>query len=254
MPSSTTPGNPIIDSSRATMSAWPSPRVDRLGTPKAPAIRFTRAMIFGATRFTHLLRPARLLAPQCGSDNLRGQRGVLLPGFQRARPVAGYDCSSDWTPLLAGLSPARMTASLAAPTPRIGPALVFERLWEETGCRAVIAELAGKRKHSFALERAVFLTVLHRLFVSGSDRAADRWREDYAIVGACAVDCGCYSGCSICNERTSLHKDVSAIPSCRRSKRLPGLADRVPARRGMSFGGIPPKLLLANCGNSHPFP
>ena len=48
---------------------------------------------------------------------------------------------------------------------RIGPALVFERLWEETGCRAVIAELAGKRKHGFALERAVFLTVLHRLFV-----------------------------------------------------------------------------------------
>ena len=31
--------------------------------------------------------------------------------------IAGYDCSSDWTPLLAGLSPARMTASLAAPTP-----------------------------------------------------------------------------------------------------------------------------------------
>jgi hypothetical protein len=29
----------------------------------------------------------------------------------------------------------------------------------------------------------VFLAVLHRLFVSGSDRAADRWREDYAIVG-----------------------------------------------------------------------
>jgi hypothetical protein len=29
----------------------------------------------------------------------------------------------------------------------------------------------------------VFLTVLHRLFVSGSDRAADRWREDYRIGG-----------------------------------------------------------------------
>ena len=66
---------------------------------------------------------------------------------------------------------------------RVGPALVFARLWEETGCRAVITELAGKRKHGFALERAVFLTVLHRLFVSGSDRAADRWREDYAIAG-----------------------------------------------------------------------
>jgi hypothetical protein len=45
---------------------------------------------------------------------------------------------------------------------------------EETGCRAVIDELSGACKHSFALDRAVFLTVLHRLFVSGSDRAADR--------------------------------------------------------------------------------
>ena len=71
---------------------------------------------------------------------------------------------------------------------RIGPALVFERLWEETGCRAVIDELAGARKHGFALERAVFLTVLHRLFVSGSDRAADRWREDYRIAGIDGLD------------------------------------------------------------------
>ena len=70
---------------------------------------------------------------------------------------------------------------------RIGPALVFERLWEQTGCRAVITELAGKRKHGFALERAVFLTVLYRLFVSGSDRAADRWREDYAIAGVAGL-------------------------------------------------------------------
>src|SRR3954465_2727844 len=30
-------------------------------------------------------------------------------------PVAGYDYNSDWTPLLAGLSPAGMAASLAAP-------------------------------------------------------------------------------------------------------------------------------------------
>src|SRR5579863_4733051 len=71
---------------------------------------------------------------------------------------------------------------------RIGPALVFERLWEETGCRAVIADLARKRGHKFTLERAVFLTVLHRLFVSGSDRAADRWREDYAVAGVDGLD------------------------------------------------------------------
>src|SRR5262249_17724378 len=59
----------------------------------------------------------RLLAPRYGSDHLRGQRGLLLPGFQRDEPVAGYNYSSDWTPLLTGLSPARMAASLAAPTP-----------------------------------------------------------------------------------------------------------------------------------------
>src|SRR5271157_889568 len=64
------------------------------------------------------------------------------------------------------LSAATDDAAIRIAVRRIGPALVFERLWEETGCGAVIAELAGKRKHGFALERAVFLTVLHRLFVS----------------------------------------------------------------------------------------
>jgi len=52
----------------------------------------------------------------------------------------------------------------------------------------VIADLAGARGHKFALERAIFLTVLHRLFVSGSDRAADRWREDYAIADVAGLD------------------------------------------------------------------
>jgi hypothetical protein len=67
---------------------------------------------------------------------------------------------------------------------RVGPGLVFERLWTETGCRAVIEELARDRKFGFAIERAVFLTVVHRLMVSGADRAADKWRQDYAIEGA----------------------------------------------------------------------
>jgi Transposase DDE domain len=86
------------------------------------------------------------------------------------------------------LSAASNDAAIKIAVRRIGPELVFERLWEETGCRAVLTEFAGKRKHGFALERAVFLTVLHRLFVSGSDRAADRWREDYAIGGVDGLD------------------------------------------------------------------
>src|SRR5215467_5552133 len=36
-----------------------------------------------------------------------------------ALPAAGYDYSIDWTPLLAGLSPAGMAASLAAPDPYV---------------------------------------------------------------------------------------------------------------------------------------
>ena len=43
----------------------------------------------------------------------------------------------------------------------------------------MLEELAAGRQFEFAAERAVFLTALHRLFVSGSDRAAEKWRADY---------------------------------------------------------------------------
>jgi hypothetical protein len=84
-----------------------------------------------------------------------------------------------------------LTAARDDPTAvvrRLGPALVFERLWAETGCRAVIEDVAKGRRHGFALERAIFLTVLHRLMGGGSDLAADRWREDYRIAGAEALE------------------------------------------------------------------
>jgi hypothetical protein len=84
-----------------------------------------------------------------------------------------------------------LTAARDDPTAavrRLGPALVFERLWAETGCRAVIEEVARQRKHDFALERAIFLTVLHRLMGGGSDLAAVRWREDYRIAGVEALE------------------------------------------------------------------
>ena len=68
-------------------------------------------------------------------------------------------------------------------TRRIGPALVFLRLWRETGCQHVVAQLLEGRRFEFDVERAVFLTVLHRLFAPGSDRAADKWRIDYQIEG-----------------------------------------------------------------------
>jgi hypothetical protein len=69
-------------------------------------------------------------------------------------------------------------------TRRSGTPLIFERLWHETGCRDVLRELLDGRRFEFALERALFLTVLHRLCATGSDRAADRWKRDYAVDGA----------------------------------------------------------------------
>jgi transposase len=64
---------------------------------------------------------------------------------------------------------------------RIGGPLLFGRLWEQTGCGAVIKDLLAGRGFEFDVERAIFATVLHRLFVSGSDRACDKWIEDYAV-------------------------------------------------------------------------
>ncbi|MDA2928204.1 IS1634 family transposase [Acidobacteria bacterium AH-259-G07] len=66
---------------------------------------------------------------------------------------------------------------------RIGPPLVFERLWKETGCRQVIESVVKGRRFQFSVERAVFLTVLHRLFDPGSDRAAEKWKKAYRMEG-----------------------------------------------------------------------
>ena len=77
--------------------------------------------------------------------------------------------------------------SLTTRTRRIGAALIFERLWQETGIGAVLQEMLRERRFGFALERAVFMTVLHRLCVSGSDRAAERWMRAQAIGGTEAL-------------------------------------------------------------------
>lgn len=73
--------------------------------------------------------------------------------------------------------------SIITRTTRIGPGLVFERLWRILKIHKVLAGLLAGRKFEFPVERAVFLTVVHRLFVSGSDRAAEKWKEDYAFEG-----------------------------------------------------------------------
>ena len=74
-------------------------------------------------------------------------------------------------------------------TRRIGPAMVFGRLWDELQIPQVLQRLLSGRRLTFALERILFLTVLHRLFNSGSDRSCVLlWKKDYAIPGIGAVD------------------------------------------------------------------
>jgi len=71
---------------------------------------------------------------------------------------------------------------------KIGPAMIFERIWKELEIGEIICRLLKGRKYSFNVERAIFLTVLHRLFVSGSDRFCDRWHRDYVIDGVADLE------------------------------------------------------------------
>jgi hypothetical protein len=66
---------------------------------------------------------------------------------------------------------------------KIGPVLIFERLWNELGIKKVLEWVLADRFFCFNVERAIFLTVLHRLFMCGSDRLCDKWRRDYRIAG-----------------------------------------------------------------------
>jgi transposase len=70
---------------------------------------------------------------------------------------------------------------------KMGPALIFERIWAELGIGRIFDHLLKGRKFGFDVERAIFLTVLHRLMVSGSDRFCEKWRQDYRVEGVEAL-------------------------------------------------------------------
>ncbi|MGC9199890.1 MAG: IS1634 family transposase [Acidobacteriaceae bacterium] len=78
--------------------------------------------------------------------------------------------------------------SIATRSARIGPALIFERLWQACSMDKVLTTLLADRHFEFSVERAIFLTVLNRLFAPGSDRAAEKWKDDYAIEGVADLE------------------------------------------------------------------
>ena len=87
------------------------------------------------------------------------------------------------------LSAHRQGDAPAVGTKHIGPALVFGRLWEELRIPQVIKRLLSGRRFTFSLERIAFMTVLHRLFVSGSDRSCvQEWKKDHEIRDTADID------------------------------------------------------------------
>lgn len=79
------------------------------------------------------------------------------------------------------------TATTVA-TKKIGPVILLEKLWRESGIKAILHSLLADRRYEFPVERAVFVTVMHRLFNPGSDRAAERWMRSYAIENIAEIE------------------------------------------------------------------
>jgi transposase len=78
--------------------------------------------------------------------------------------------------------------SITTRSAKIGAGLIFERLWRACSIDKVLTALLASRRFEFSVERAIFLTVLHRLLAPGSDRAAEKWKDDYAIEGVADLD------------------------------------------------------------------
>jgi hypothetical protein len=91
------------------------------------------------------------------------------------RLIASLARHSERAMILSDMETGRITCT------RIGGPLLFGRLWERLGIVDVLIELLHGRGFEFAVERAVFVGVLHRLLVSGSDRSCEKWMADYAI-------------------------------------------------------------------------
>jgi hypothetical protein len=71
------------------------------------------------------------------------------------------------------------------------------------------------RGFDFAVERAVFVAVLHRLFVSGSDRACEKWMADSAIPGSDGLQLHhFYRAMAWLGEETALIADGALAPRC----------------------------------------
>ena len=107
-----------------------------------------------------------------------GRLDVLKETGQLDQLLESLARLSDHVAILNAMKAHQITPSS---TVHLGPPLVFGKLWQQLGMVDILRRLLEGRRFEFPLERVVFITVLHRLFVSGSDRAAERWCRKYAL-------------------------------------------------------------------------
>jgi len=112
-------------------------------------------------------------------------------------------------------------SEVSADAVTIGPTLIFERLWRQSGIGACVQKLLAGRKFEFDVERAVFMTVMHRLMVSGSDRYCDKWRRDYRIPGCEALELHhLYRAMSFLGEELAEQTDATPFTPRRNKDRI----------------------------------
>jgi len=101
----------------------------------------------------------------------------------------------------------------------IGPDLVFGRLWAAMGLPVLLKSLLQERRFAFDVERAIYLTVLHRLFAAGSDRAAERWREEYQIPGTGGLELHhLYRAMAWLGEPLEQEESIPGSPRCTKDR------------------------------------
>jgi hypothetical protein len=150
-----------------------------------------------------------------------GRKDVLLASGELDRLIASLARHSERAMILSEMEAGRISCT------RIGGPLLFGRLWERLGIADVLADLVCGRGFDFAVERAVFVSVLHRLFVSGSDRSCETWMTDYTIPGIADLQLHhFYRAMAWLGEETGPIADGALAPRCIKDRIEEALVER----------------------------
>jgi hypothetical protein len=82
----------------------------------------------------------------------------------------------------------RTAGVVAHETRAWGPALVFERLWQQQGLPQILSALSRDRKFAFDVERVCFALALQRLCAPGSDLFGSTWLPTVEARGFDAIE------------------------------------------------------------------